>query len=499
MRTNTYTSTEGTQSEVTRKQSKRRALSLSLIGLSIIIASAFIVGEVILPRFGVDAASAANPNCTLLVPANPLTAAGLATPYQLSSTNAAQGPCHEANADQSAFVQAAIIDPATGNISIYNPLVIDRGTTPAVQPTAPQLPSGAVVGIWFGFNGNNLTFLKRHRFQGRNMTLNGGVASGNCVNGLNGSVFGQFAYCNAPAFFTAANTAIQAGKLTPPALQTANDGLPCPTTRDFGVIDQDQSDNVQTKYLVTANGQTAQLTAANQAQLPGATILSNPSDNGLLTNFIDPALGCNAWKAPNLADNGAMVPALPLDELQAAADQKPPVALIPLTDPMVLVNNNPSLAKTNLYRAGVDQPNAASNQDASGTTYCSNFMSVGLPRLSLDEPMTVQAPSPLPAVANSLFTFLAQRFNAAYTILGCQNLINKPNPVAVTTDANGVAISATINPTSNPTTAPTAVSKTPTAATTPTAAATPTAATTPGSKTPTATPTHKKPSPTATP
>ena len=43
-----------------------------------------------------------NPNCTLIVPANPLTAAGLATPYQLTATNAGNGPCNEANANQSA-------------------------------------------------------------------------------------------------------------------------------------------------------------------------------------------------------------------------------------------------------------------------------------------------------------------------------------------------------------------------------------------------------------
>ena len=51
------------------------------------------------------AAAAVNPNCTLIVPANPLTAAGLATPYQLTATDPAAGPCNEANAGQTAFVQ----------------------------------------------------------------------------------------------------------------------------------------------------------------------------------------------------------------------------------------------------------------------------------------------------------------------------------------------------------------------------------------------------------
>ena len=37
--------------------------------------------------------------------------------------------------------------------SIYSPLVIDKGTTPAEPPVAPSLPTNAVVAIWFGFNG----------------------------------------------------------------------------------------------------------------------------------------------------------------------------------------------------------------------------------------------------------------------------------------------------------------------------------------------------------
>ena len=296
------------------------------------------------------------------------------------------------------------------------------------------------MGIWFGFNGNNLTL------QGARRTT---LAQGRCVNGTRGSVFGQFAHCNAPAFFTAANQGIAAGKVKVPALQTAKDGQPCPTVRDFSVVDQDQSDNVQTQYLATANGQTAQFSAANQGQLQGATTIANPSDNRLLTNFIDPALGCQPWQAPDLANNNTPVPALPLDELQAAADQKAPVALMPLTNPMTLLNNNQSLFKTNLYRRGVDQPPAANTQAASGTTYCQNLVQTGIPRLQLDQPMTANAASPDAGAANSLFTFLAQRFQASYTNLNCQQLLNMRNPVTTQTDGNGVVTSATFNTNGN--------------------------------------------------
>ncbi|MGZ3629724.1 MAG: hypothetical protein ACXVDN_18950, partial [Ktedonobacteraceae bacterium] len=322
---------------------------LLLVSIVAIIAALFLLQSV--SAYGLHAlhknggGAALNGDCTLIVPADPLTAIGLATPYQLVATNVNNGPCNEANKAQAAFVQAAIFDPATSTLSVYNPLVVDQGTQPAVAPATPQLPQGAVVGIWFGFNGNNLTL------QGTNNSLQ----TGNCVNGIAGSNFGQFAYCNAPAFFQAANQAIQAGKLIAPPVGTARDGLPCPSVRDFAIVDQDQSDNVTTTYLVNGNGQTAQMTTANLAALQNAQPQVNASDNRLLDVGIDAALGCTPWMAPDLANPGQMVTALPLNELQAAARQVAPVALVPARDPMVLVGTKNNLDKLNAYRVGVDQ------------------------------------------------------------------------------------------------------------------------------------------------
>jgi hypothetical protein len=53
------------------------------------------------------------------VPANPLTAQGLATPYILG------GGC--TIADTAGFVQAVIISPTTGQVQMYNPLVVQSG------------------------------------------------------------------------------------------------------------------------------------------------------------------------------------------------------------------------------------------------------------------------------------------------------------------------------------------------------------------------------------
>lgn len=383
-------------------------------------------------------AATPNPNCSLVVPANPLSATGLSTPFQLVATNAANGPCNETNAAQSAFAEATIIDPATGKLSIYRPLIINQGTKPAAAPVVPTLPAGAVVGLWFGFNGTTLT-----------LTGNG-VQQGRCVNGLPGSPFGQVSFCDAQQFFAAANQAIRAGTLVVPPLATAKDGQPCMTTRDFGLIDQDQSDNVVTSYLALANGTIAQNNAANTAALAGANTLVNGSDNLLLDGFVDPAIGCTPFTAPDLTNNGQPVGSLALDELQAAADQKAPIALVPTNDPMVLVNGNASNQKTNLYRSGVDQPPLTAADTP--TTYCKNMTTIGQQRTQLDQNLTMNGPSPAPAMANNLFTFLASRLNQSYTNLGCQNLLNMPDPIQVTTDGNGVAIAAKFNVTTTPVT-----------------------------------------------
>ncbi len=276
-------------------------------------------------------------DCTLTVPRFPLTAAGLATPWILSN---GLSTCVEADTNASSvFVQATIFDPATKALSVYSPLVIDAGTTPAIAPVVPAIPRGAVVGIWGGGD-NNVTHLV-------------GPGAAFCVNGLT-TPFGQVFFCNAAGFFGEAM-----GKVTIPPLGVAVDGLPCPTVRDFSVVDQDQSDNVQTTYLVAVNGQIAQNTANNRLALTDALVIKNPSDNRLLTNFLDPALGCTPWMVPDIGDNGILAPSQALDELQAAKFQAAPQALVPQGDPMVLEGGTPNLAKTNLYRAGVFQAQAA--------------------------------------------------------------------------------------------------------------------------------------------
>jgi hypothetical protein len=269
-----------------------------------------------------------------------------------------------------------------------------------------------------------------------------------CIQGenFNGefSSFTQVGACNAVAFFAAANAAIKAGMLTVPAPGNAVDGKNCLTTRSFALIDQDQSDNVTTEYLTTADGQTAQDTAANRQSLSGATVLFNGSDNGLLDLFVDPALHCSPWEAPNLADGGAPAPALPLDELQAAAwagsGGSGPEALVPLNDPMTLDNEgNFSTDKTNTYRSIMDMPPLPAGESPSA--YCSDMEQIQGTRIQQDVNLLMNAPSPMPDAADNLFTFMAMRLQQSFMNLNCASF-GMTNDVSTTMNGDGVVVAA---------------------------------------------------------
>src|SRR5579872_1344896 len=130
--------------------------------------------------------AAGSGNCTLIVPDHPLTARGLATPYQLSDG------CSMTNfANQGAFVEATILAP-NGTLQVYNPLVITAGTTPAAPPVRPRVAPGSHVILDIGFNGTNLVLQGRGAYQGQ------------CVDALGQSLIGQVAACNAVDFYRAA-------------------------------------------------------------------------------------------------------------------------------------------------------------------------------------------------------------------------------------------------------------------------------------------------------
>jgi hypothetical protein len=367
-------------------------------------------------------------NCTLTVPANPLTAQGLATPWQLGDG------CSWANGGtEGAFVEATILAP-NGQVQVYDPLVVTQGTTPAVAPTAPTIAAGSQVIISAGFNGNALAL------------TGAGATQGKCIDALGNSIINQTPQCNAAAFYQLANQEIAAGTLVVPPAGTGNDGQPCKTTTSFPLIDQDQSDNVDASYLFNPNtGQTAQNSAANAAAMAGATNENNGSDDGLLDAFVDPALGCKPFTATNTTAAAGTSGSQALNVLSARQNQPGTPALLPVNDPQLLVGGNFSVAKTNVYRAETDQPLLPGTTSATqnAMAYCQNMVNLQTPVLKLDAPME-QGTSPVPALGNNLANFLAARENASFTNLNCQNF-GLTNPVTLTLDGNGVAIGATYN------------------------------------------------------
>jgi hypothetical protein len=348
-----------------------------------------------------------------------------------------------------AFVQATILDPATGALSVYNPLVITKGTKPAVKPVVPKLPRHAVVTIDIGFNGAIL--------RQAGATPNA-LAEGRCTDGMPGSPFGQVSFCNGPAFFKAAAALERAGKLRVPFVGMSKrmvvtggalgTGRECPTVRNFDMVDQDPSDNVTTSYLLDpATGRTAADTAANKARMPGAKVLENGSDNALIDDFLDPALGCAPFEAPDLGNHGAPTTSQALDELFAARNEPKNAALVPENDGMVLdLGGGIDLAKANLYRSEIGQPLVTSQnqQSSSPQMFCQNLINIQGAFVAANQNLLTTQPSPVPTAGDSLYTFLAGRLQGSFDNLNCKNF-GLHDPVTMSNNGAGAVDQATIN------------------------------------------------------
>jgi hypothetical protein len=399
-------------------------------------------------------AAAPNVNCDIIVPANPLSARGLATPYQLTGTGGmspAQSGCTMTNAaNLGAFVQATILNTRTGKLYVYDPLVITQGTTPAIAPVVPVLPKHYVATIDFGFNGTDLYQVG---------ATSNALAQGNCTDGsTQGSVFGQVSFCNGINFFNEAHRLEAERKLIVPSEGKSSKitvsggklgtGTNCPVTQNFDMVDQDPSDNVTTAYLLNpATGQTAQDTTSNAGNIAGSALLLNGSDNTLLDTFMDPILGCTPLQAPDLANNGMPTSSQALDELLSEKNEPRVAALIPESDEMVLnAAGQLDAAKTNLYREELGQTpiNQQNSKFDSPASFCQNMVNIQTPFLQANQALLATGQSPVTAVGDNLLTFMANRLSMSFTNLSCQNF-GLTDPVTVTLDGNGAATAATFN------------------------------------------------------
>jgi hypothetical protein len=372
------------------------------------------------PAAGVDS----NTTCDIIVPANPLSAQGLATPYQLTGPNGmtpAQSGCEMSNgAKLGAFVQATILDPATGALSVYEPLVITQGTkpdTPGMKLDPPVIPADAVVTIDFGFNGADLVQV------GATPTT---LADGHCVSGRAGSAFGPTSFCNGVNFFNAVQQAERKGLLKVPSPGTSNAIVPsggdlgtgrsCPVISNFEVAGLDPGESVTTTYLLNPlTGQTAQDNQTYRSYIAGATLLHGNSANAVLDQYVDPILGCTPFEAPDLSNANVPASSEALDEIAAGAYQPKTAALVPEND-----------------------------KASSPAMYCQHLVDIQTPFLAANQKLLATSQSPVTATADNLLTFLANDLSASFTSLGCQQF-HLTNPVTLKRGSAGVTIAATFD------------------------------------------------------
>ena len=396
-----------------------------------------------------------NTTCDIIVPANPLSAQGLATPYQLTGpggTTPAQSGCEMSNgAKLGAFVQATILDPATGALSVYEPLVITQGTrpdTPGMKLIRPAIPADAVVTIDFGFNGTDLVQV------GATPTT---LADAHCVSGQAGSAFGQTSFCNGVNFFNAVRQAERKGLLKVPSPGTSNviavsggdlgTARSCPVIRNFEVAGQDPGESVTTTYLLNPlTGQTAQNNSTSRGYIAGATLLHNNSANAVLDQYVDPILGCTPLEAPDLSNVNVPTYSEALDEIAAGAYQPKTAALVPQNDTAVTDGGKSDPAKADLYRQELGQAPISSHSDKTSdpAMYCQNLINIQTPFLAANQKLLATGQSPVTATADNLLTFLANDLSASFTSLGCRQF-QLTNPVTLKRDSAGVAIAATFD------------------------------------------------------
>jgi hypothetical protein len=134
-----------------------------------------------------------------------------------------------------------------------------------------------------------------------------------------------------------------------------------------------------------------------------------------------------------------------LDELLAARSQPRNAALVPENDAMVLdIGGGIDPAKTDLYRSEIGQPPVSQNEASSPQMFCENLVNIQTPFLAANENLLATAPSPVPTVGDSLFTFLASRLAGSFDNLNCKNF-GLTQPVALVTNGAGAATQATLN------------------------------------------------------
>lgn len=385
-------------------------------------------------------------DCILEVPNDPLKT-GLFKPWYVSTS-----PCSQTIAESAVFVEATILDTDTGNIYVYNPLVIDKGTKPAIDPIITELPVNNVVIINIGANSDSVKLVSDSSgfgicYSSPSSSHKNSLACGHCVNGIPNSIFGQVAYCNAINFFNKLNELKTRGIIVIPPIGVTVLGDPCPTVRSFVVVDQDQSDNVLTEYILTSDMKVAQDYPDNRNILNVTKIIKNGSDNRLLSNFIAKAIGCETFSAPDIFLPSIRKYSMTLNEIQAGLldVNDPTVALTPSIDPMCLVDGVQSLEKTNAYRLGLNQPILKALNQQDNINYCNSLVNIAVPFFIKYQTQFSNFNSPDINIGDNLLNFLCNRLIGSWDQLNCKNITGNDVLLTVGLNDKGVAISNNLN------------------------------------------------------
>jgi len=377
-------------------------------------------------------------DCILEVPDDPLNT-GLFKTWYISTKEGSDITCSQLVPQTASFVEATIFNIPTKSFYIYNPLVLDKGTTSILPILPANITNDDIVVLHFGTNSNSLSLISQPH---NCLTCKPSLVEANCVQGINNSNFGQFSYCNAENFFNTVNQ-----NCNIPLVDKTILGDECPTVRSFTIVDQDQSDNVVTQYILTDNDIVAQDTPENRLFLESKNetlkFIQNGSDERILI-LVSNAIGCKPLTAPDFINKNILKSSLVLNELQSKFNSKD-TGLIPSNNPMVLVDNLPSLEKINAYRIGVNQPIITSLDEASTLPYCINMDKFALPFFYKYQSLLESAISPNDDTANNLLNFLAFRFVNSWTILNCTQLTNFSSRLIVYFGENNVVISNNLN------------------------------------------------------
>ena len=105
------------------------------------------------------------------------------------------------------------------------------------------------------------------------------------------------------------------------------------------------------------------------------------------------------------------------------------------------------LAKANLYRSEVGQPLVSSRTQASSSPkmFCQNLINIQTPFIAANQDIFAAAPSPVPTVGDTLYTFLANRLAGSFDELNCKNFGLTQPVTGIVINGAGAATQVTLN------------------------------------------------------